>query len=63
MLEERDREGTTDGVRAAGGWRRAVIISLRTAARSELIDQPLAHRMDFWRRTGCDPKADVFSGR
>jgi hypothetical protein len=25
MLEERDYEGTTDGVRAAGGWRRAVI--------------------------------------
>jgi hypothetical protein len=30
---------------------------------SELINQPLARRMEFWRRTGCDPKADVFSGR
>jgi hypothetical protein len=32
-------------------------------SRSEPKDQPLAHRMEFWRRTGCDPKADVFSGR
>ena len=21
------------------------------------------NRTEFWRRTGCDPKADVFSGR
>jgi hypothetical protein len=26
-------------------------------------DQPLVRRTEFWRRTGCDPKADVFSGR
>jgi hypothetical protein len=26
-------------------------------------DQPLAWRPELWRGTGCDPKADVFSGR
>jgi hypothetical protein len=33
------------------------------ASGSEPRDQPLGRRMEFWRRTGCDPKADVFSGR
>ncbi len=28
----------------------------RILSGSELIDQPLAHRMEFWRRTGCRPR-------
>src|SRR5881296_1068956 len=39
--------------RSRSRWSRRMIIALEIFSGSEQTDQPLAHRTEFWRRTGC----------